>query len=125
MHNAPPLHGWQDPNPYGSLGPGPMSRRWVAVIVSVGIVCAAMLASPVVWLVLFYGCRGVDYALADDLAASEWLRLAPPGTEPSGPSSADCEDDDDIAMGTQEHLRRAVDMSTVLEFYRRELTERG
>ncbi|MGL5911646.1 MAG: hypothetical protein ACRCZP_16720, partial [Phycicoccus sp.] len=77
------------------------------------------------WFVAFYGCRWHDYALANDLAASGWLRLAPPGTEPSGPPSADCEDDDDIAMGTQEHLRRVVDMASVLEFYRRELPERG
>ncbi|MGL5818937.1 MAG: hypothetical protein ACRCYR_15315 [Phycicoccus sp.] len=127
MHDAPPLHGWQDPNPYGS-GPtwsGPTPRRWVAVIVAAVVVLTAPLTIPVIWLVAFYGCRGDDYALADDLAASGWLRLAPPGTELRGSPSADCEDDDEIAMGTQEHLRRAVDMAAVLEFYRNELPERG
>ncbi|MGL4743212.1 MAG: hypothetical protein ACRCXL_02310 [Dermatophilaceae bacterium] len=125
MQNAPPVPGWRDPNPYGSMGTGPMPRRWVAVIVAVVVVLTAPITVPVVWFVVFYGCRGDDYALANDLAASELLQLAPAGTQPSGAPSTSCEDDDDVPIATQDHLRRAVGTEAVLEFYRRELTERG
>ncbi|MGL5866012.1 MAG: hypothetical protein ACRCYX_09100 [Dermatophilaceae bacterium] len=127
MHTAPPLPDGHDPNPYGSgsMGTGPMPRRWVAVIVAALVVLTAPITVPVVWFVAFYGCRGDDYALADDLAASELLQLAPAGTEPSGAPSTSCEDDGDVPNAAQDHLRRAVGTEAVLDFYRNELPERG
>lgn len=122
---------WGDTAPLRApraAGSGQKTRRWlglgalVAVVLVVGMVGAL---GPVVWFAATYGCDSEDTAYAHQLAASDVLGLSPSGAQPVGGRDTDCEDDDEIAMASQDYLRGQLTRENVLAFYDRSLTAAG
>ncbi|KRE63390.1 hypothetical protein ASG78_00265 [Nostocoides sp. Soil756] len=90
---------------------------------------ASLPAGAMLWatvsVALSFFCMPADHAYADRLSSSEWLSLHPVGAEPTSAPSADCEDDDKMAMGTRTFRRGGLTMAEVQDFYAQSLTGQG
>ena len=104
--------------------PRPWLALWVLAAVAV-VVGVASVFGPVVWFAATYGCDSEDTAYAQQLAASEVLDLFPPGAQAVGGRDTCCEDDDEMAMASQDYRRGQLTREEVLAFYEQSLTAAG
>ena len=97
---------------------------WIAAVVAASLVAAAILWGTVSVAVSLF-CMPADYGYAEQLSSSDWLNLHPDGVEPTSAPSADCEDDDKMAMGTRTFTRGVLTTAEVTDFYGQSLTSQG
>ena len=103
----------------------PRSRRPVVISVLVAALVLGAVAAPMAWFVTTYGCDGGDEAYAQRLAQSDVLDLAPAEATPVGGRDTGCEDDDEVAMASQDYRRGDLTPEQVIWFYDRALTAAG
>ena len=103
----------------------PRSRRPVVISVLVSALVLGAVTAPMAWFVATYGCDGGDAAYTRQLAQSDVLDLAPTEATPVGGRDTGCEDDDEMAMASQDYRRGGLTPEQVLSYYDQALTKAG